>query len=242
MIMKILTTMRSNHIVISILYPLFKLMTLSLLLEMFELFNTVFDKEIFHIELPLLQHFLQKHVRDVHLALSLVGCGIAFKDVGYGDVQHRVVLCLLPPFVVAVNIWEGCHFTAFQDHQSVIELTFASGGQPDAFGEKEGADDSCLLRLHQCYIGIDLILIIEQVLAEQALGEFPFRRKQVRSLEIGVHPHYRREMVVLDAVAGLRVVGDDFPAAAASPTGIESNRITNIKITARARHFNNIED
>jgi len=49
-------------------------------------------------------------------------------------------------------------------------------------------------------------------------------------------------MVILDAVAGLQVVGDDFPAAAATPTGIESNRITNIKITARARHFNNIED
>ena len=46
MIMKILTTMRSNHIVISILYPLVKLMTLSLLLEMFELFITVFDKDI----------------------------------------------------------------------------------------------------------------------------------------------------------------------------------------------------
>ena len=71
MIMKILTTMRSNHIIISILYPLFKLMTPSLLLEIFELFNTVFDKEIFHIELTLLQYFLQKHVRYVHLALSL---------------------------------------------------------------------------------------------------------------------------------------------------------------------------
>lgn len=164
MIMKILTTMRSNHIIISILYPLFKLMTLSLLLEMFELFNTVFDKEIFHIELPLLQHFLQKHVRDVHLALTLLGCGIAFQDVGYCDVKHRGVLCLLSPFFVAVNIWEGCHFTAFQDHQSVIELTFASCGQPDVFGEKEGADDCGLLRLHQCHIGIDIIL--EQMLAE----------------------------------------------------------------------------
>lgn len=41
--MKILTTMCSKHIIISILYPLVKLMTLSLLLEMFELFNTVFD-------------------------------------------------------------------------------------------------------------------------------------------------------------------------------------------------------
>lgn len=164
-------------------------------------------------ELPLLQHFLQKHVRDVHLALSLLWCGIAFQDVGYGDVKHRVVLCLLPPFFITVNIWEGCHFTAFQDHQSVIELIFASCGQPDVFGEKEEADDCGLLRLHQRYIGIDLIL--EQMLAEQALGEFPFRRKQVRSLEIGVHAHYRREMVILDAVAGLRVVGDDFPAEAA---------------------------
>ena len=43
MIMKILTTMCSNHIIISILYPLVKLMMLSVLLEMFELFNTVFD-------------------------------------------------------------------------------------------------------------------------------------------------------------------------------------------------------
>lgn len=148
------------------------------------------------------------------MALSLVGCGIAFQDVGYGDVKHRVVLCLLPPFFVAVNVWECCHFPAFQDHQSVIELTFATGGQPDVFEEKVGTNDCGLLRLHQRHIGIDLIL--EQMLAEQALGESPLRRKQVRSLEIGVHPHYRREMVILDAVAGLRVVWDDFPAAAAS--------------------------
>lgn len=148
------------------------------------------------------------------MALSLVGCGIAFQDVGYGDVKHRVVLCLLPPFFVAVNVWECCHFPAFQDHQSVIELTFATGGQPDVFEEKVGTNDCGLLRLHQRHIGIDLIL--EQMLAEQALGESPLRRKQVRSLEIGVHPHYRREMVILDAVAGLRVVWDDFPAAAAT--------------------------
>ena len=120
------------------------------------------------------------------MALSLLWCGIAFKDVGYGDAKHRVVLRLLPPFVVAINVREGCHFTAFQDHQSVIELTFASCGQPDVFGEKEGADDSSLLRLHQRHIGIDLTL--EQVLAEQALGEPPFRRKQVRSLEVGCAP------------------------------------------------------
>lgn len=148
------------------------------------------------------------------MALSLVGCGIAFQDVGYGDVKHRVVLCLLPPFVVAVNVRECCHFPAFQDHQSVIELTFASCGQPDVFGEKVGTNDCGLLRLHQRHIGIDLIL--EQMLAEQALGESPLRRKQVRSLEVGVHPHYRRKMVILEAVAGLRVVGDDFPAAAAT--------------------------
>ena len=61
------------------------------------------------------------------------------------DVKHRVVLRLLPPFVVAVNVREGCHFTAFQNHQPVIELTFATGGQPDVFGEKEGADDCGLL-------------------------------------------------------------------------------------------------
>ena len=165
-------------IIISILHPLVKLMKL--------------------FELPLLQHFLQKYIRDVHLALSLLWCGIAFKDVGYGDVKHRVVLCLLPPFIVAVNVREGCHFTDFQDHQSVIELTFASCGQPDVFGEKEGTNDCGLLRLHQRYIGIDLIL--EQMLAEQALGESPLRRK----------------MVILEAVAALRVVWNDFPAAAAS--------------------------
>ena len=46
MIMKTLMILRSKHIVISILYPLVKLMTLSELLEMFELFNTVFHKDI----------------------------------------------------------------------------------------------------------------------------------------------------------------------------------------------------
>ena len=59
-------------------------------------------------------------------------------------------------------------------------------------------------------------LILEQMLAEQALGESPLRRKQVSGLEIGVHPHYRPEMAILGAVASLRGVGDDFPAAAAS--------------------------
>lgn len=31
-----------------------------------------------------------------------------------------------------------------------------------------------------------------------------------------MHPHDRRNCIILDAVAGLRVVGDDFPAAAAT--------------------------
>ena len=56
-------------IIISTLHPLVKLMKL--------------------FELPLLQHFLQKHVRDVHLALSLVGCGTAFKDVGAPATKSR---------------------------------------------------------------------------------------------------------------------------------------------------------
>lgn len=42
MIMKILTTMRNKLIIISILYPLVKLMTISELLELFESFNTTF--------------------------------------------------------------------------------------------------------------------------------------------------------------------------------------------------------
>lgn len=151
MIMKILTTMCSNHIIISILCPLVKLMTLSQLLETFELFNTVFDKEI---------------------SISLTSPS-AFPP----EASPRC-----PRGALVALVWHcvpGCHFTAFQDHQSVIELTFVSCGQTDAFGEKEGADDCGLLRLHQCHIGIDLIL--EQMLAEQALGESPFRRKQVRS-------------------------------------------------------------
>ena len=138
--------------------------------------------------------------------------------------SNHIIISILYPFVVAVNAREGCHFTAFQDHQSVIELTFASCGQPDVFGEKEGADDCGLLRLHQRYIGIDLI--VEQTLAEQALGEAPLRRKQVRGLEFGVHPHYRREMVILDAVAGRRVVWDDFPAAGGARCRSASDEIS----------------
>ena len=55
---------------------------------------------------------------------------------------------------------------------------------------------------------------------------FSSRRKQVRGLEIGVHPHYRREMVILDAVAGLRVVGDDFPAAGGARCRSASDEIS----------------
>lgn len=103
------------------------------------------------------------------MALTLLGCGIAFQDVGNGDVKHRVVLCLLPPFVVAVNVREGCHFPAIQNHQPVIELTFASCG-----------NKGVALRLAWTHIA-------------------------------GL------EMVILDAVAGLRVVGDDFPACGGTP-------------------------
>ena len=115
-------------IIISILHPLVKLMKL--------------------FELPLLQHFLQKHVRDVHLALSLLWCGIPFKDVGDADVKHRG--SSLPSssirrsrqYLGRLSLYG---FTAFQNHQSVIELTFATGGQPDVFGKKEEADDCGLL-------------------------------------------------------------------------------------------------
>ena len=57
-----------------------------------ELFNPVFDKEVFHIELPLLQYFLQQQVRDVHLALSLLVCGIALQDVGFKSFCVSVLL------------------------------------------------------------------------------------------------------------------------------------------------------
>lgn len=74
-----------------------------------ELFNPVFDKEVFHIELPLLQYFLQKYVRDVHLSLSLVGCGIAFKDVGFKSFCVIVLLIevrdeFLLPYTLSLRV------------------------------------------------------------------------------------------------------------------------------------------
>ena len=116
MIMKILTTMRSKLIIISILYPLVKLMTSSQLLETFELFNPVFDKEVFHIELPLLQYFLQKHVRDEFLP---------FKRESMADYKVAVY-----PVEFAVlgnhNLYFSCHIRLVYGFLSRREVSSSS--------------------------------------------------------------------------------------------------------------------
>lgn len=72
-------------------------------------YSTPFLTKTFPYSSLLLQHFLQKHVRDVHLALSLLWCGIAFKDVGFKSFCVIVLLIeirdeFLLPYTLSLRV------------------------------------------------------------------------------------------------------------------------------------------
>ena len=92
-------------------------MTLSELLESFE-FSILFSTTTFLYAVTSFLHLLQKYVCDVYLSLTLLRCGIAFLNVGYVNVKHRIVLCLLSPFLIAVNVLACCPFPSNHDQGS----------------------------------------------------------------------------------------------------------------------------
>ena len=64
----------------------------------------------------------------------------------------------------------------------------------------------------------------EQVLSEQALGQRPLIGQLLLGFQPGVRPHCRRNGAVVDAVAGLGIVGDYLPGAAVPPSPRSSIR------------------
>ena len=140
---------------------------------------------------------------------------VLLEEVGHLDAQVREFRSFLAPGVVAVNVRKGSDGTTFQHVQPRIELGLPAGGQPDELGNESGADDGGLLAFDQS----NRLLREErqEVFAEEALRQRPFLRKLAGVFEEGMHPGDAAfGVLVLDAVAGLRVVFHDLAGADAA--------------------------
>lgn len=99
----------------------------SRLMMLLELFNPVFDKEVFHIELPLLQYFLQKHVRDEFLP---------FKRESMADYKVAVY-----PVEFAVlgnhNLYFSCHIRLVYGFLSLSRREVSSSSTSSILGRAD---------------------------------------------------------------------------------------------------------
>ena len=140
---------------------------------------------------------------------------VLLEEVGHFDAQLREFRGLLAPGVVAVNVRKCSDGSALQDIEPGIELGLSAGGQPDELGDEAGADDGGLLGFNQC--NRFLREERQEVFAEQALRERPFLRELAGVFEEGMYPGDSAfGVLVLDAVAGLRVVFHDFASTDAA--------------------------
>lgn len=154
-------------------------------------------------------------VGNVDVVLAVFGGAMLLEEVGHLDAQVGEFRGFLAPGVVAVNVWEGGDGSALQHVQPCIELGLPAGGQPDELGNESGADDGGLLAFDQS----NRLLREErqEVFAEEALRQRPFLRKLAGVFEEGMHPGDAAfGVLVLDAVAGLRVVFHDLAGADAA--------------------------
>ena len=144
-------------------------------------------------------------VCNVDVCLLVFLCSEADEKICNLDVKVWEILGFLLPGVEAVDIREGCDGAAGEDGQPVVELGLSAGGQPDKLGDKPGADDGGLLGFDD---GHGLLREEGQkVFAEQALGKRPVLGQLPGILEHGMDPGDAAfGVLVLDAVAGLRVV------------------------------------
>ena len=128
---------------------------------------------------------------------------------------------------------------AFQDHQSVIELTFATCGQPGVFGEKDGADDCGLLRLHQCHIGIDLIL--EQVRAFFRCGEVEAWGRGIGKIVNGAIAEKLLPPLFDTSFGGLMVTFFSSPATQLKEAGISERGILAVEFALKNGRITNTD-
>ena len=62
------------------------------------------------------------------------GGGVFFEEVADLEVEVWEVGCAAEPVVVGVDVGEGYDLAAFEGCEAVVELGFASGGEPEVLG------------------------------------------------------------------------------------------------------------
>ena len=72
------------------------------------------------------------------------GGGVFLEEVADFEVEVWEVGGAAEPVVVGVYVREGYDLAAFEGGKAVVELGFASGGEPEVFRHKGGADDGGL--------------------------------------------------------------------------------------------------
>ena len=154
-------------------------------------------------------------VGNVDVVGSVLLGAVLLEEVGHFDAQLREFRGLLAPGVVAVNVRKCSDGSALQDIEPGIELGLSAGGQPDELGDEAGADDGGLLGFNQC--NRFLREERQEVFAEETLRQRPFLRELAGVFEEGMYPGDSAfGVLVLDAVAGLRVVFHDFASTDAA--------------------------
>ena len=84
-------------------------------------------------------------VGDVYVRFAFLLGGSLLEIVRHGDMQVWTLGSLIHPDIIAIDIGEGENLAALEYLNSVIELTFAASGEPDAFRTECGTDDGGLL-------------------------------------------------------------------------------------------------
>ena len=154
-------------------------------------------------------------VGNVDVGIVVLRLPVFNQKVAYSVGESLQLGELLHPCAVSINIRECSYRAALQDIQPGVNLGLTAGGQPDELGDEPGTDNGRFLGLHQ---GNRLLREErQQVLSEQALCQRPFLRKLACVFHQGMHPGDAAfGVLVLDAVAGLRVVFHDFPGPASA--------------------------
>ena len=154
-------------------------------------------------------------VGNVDVGLVVLRLAVFDQKVAHSVGESLQLGEFLHPSAVSVNVRERSNRTALQDIQSGIDLGFSAGGQSDELGDEAGADDGGLLGLNQS--NRLLREKRQQMLAEQALRQRPFLVELASIFHQGMHPgDSALGVLVLDAVAGLRVVLHDLPGPASA--------------------------
>ena len=80
-----------------------------------------------------MQKFYQP-VGEVDVGGAGFGGGVFFKEVADFEVEVWEIGGEAEPVVVGIDVGEGYYLAAFEGGEAVVELGFASGGEPEVLG------------------------------------------------------------------------------------------------------------